>query len=51
MLFDDKGATLIGKPEEKLLKEYSRFETPPELSALIGEKNDSCCQDYANQKY
>jgi len=38
MLFDDKGAALIGKPAEKLLKQYSRFETPPEISALIGEK-------------
>ena len=38
MFFDDKGAALIGKPAEKLLKQYSRFETPPEISALIGEK-------------
>jgi len=38
MLFYDKGATLIGRPAEKLLKEYTRFETPPEISALIGEK-------------
>ena len=38
MLFDDKGATLIGKTAEKLLKEYTRFETPLEISGLIGEK-------------
>ena len=37
MLFDDKGTTLIGKPAEKLLKQYS-IETPSEISALIGEK-------------
>jgi len=39
MLFDDKGAALIGKPAEKLLKQYNRFETPPEISALIREKS------------
>ena len=38
MLFDDKESTLIGRPAEKLLKEYTRFETPPEIFALIGEK-------------
>ena len=38
ILFDDKGAILIGKPAEKILKQYSRYETPPEISTLVGEK-------------
>jgi replication factor A1 len=38
MLFDERGTTLIGKTAEKLLKQYSRFDTPAEITSLVGEK-------------
>jgi hypothetical protein len=38
MLFDERGTTLVGKTAEKLLKECSRFDTPPEIARLVGEK-------------
>ncbi|KAJ1272972.1 hypothetical protein BS78_06G244300 [Paspalum vaginatum] len=38
MFFDERGSAIVGKPAEKLIKQYTRSETPPEISALIGEK-------------
>ncbi|WVZ56644.1 hypothetical protein U9M48_007140 [Paspalum notatum var. saurae] len=38
MLFDDRGALLIGTPAEKLLKQYNRFEIPSQILSLVGEK-------------
>ena len=38
MFFDERGSLIVGKPAEKLIKQYTRSETPPEISALIGEK-------------
>ena len=38
MVFDERGTALIGKTAEKLLKDYNRFDTPPEIKGLVGEK-------------
>jgi len=38
MLFQDRAMQLIGKPAEKLLTTYRKSNTPPEISALIGQK-------------
>jgi hypothetical protein len=38
MLFNERAASLLGKAAEKLVKEYGRFDTPPEIRALVGEK-------------
>ncbi|OEL18025.1 hypothetical protein BAE44_0020955, partial [Dichanthelium oligosanthes] len=38
MLFNERAAALLGKPAEKLVKQYGRFDTPPEIRALVGEK-------------
>ena len=38
MLFDERAASLIGKPTEKVLKQYTKYDIPPEISALVREK-------------
>jgi replication factor A1 len=38
MLFNERGTSLLGKLAEKLVKQYGRFDTPPEIRALVGEK-------------
>ena len=38
MLFDERAASLIGKPAEKLIRQYTKYEIPPEISGLVGEK-------------
>lgn len=38
MLFDERATALIGTTAEKLLRQYSRFDRPPQIAALIGEK-------------
>ncbi|CAL5071345.1 unnamed protein product [Urochloa decumbens] len=38
MLFDERGTSLTGKPAEKLVKQYGRFDTPPEIAGLVGHK-------------
>lgn len=38
MLFDERGTSFVGKPAEKLIKQYTKKDTPTEISALIGEK-------------
>ncbi|KAJ1284860.1 hypothetical protein BS78_03G237200 [Paspalum vaginatum] len=38
ILFDERATTLIGKTAEKLLKQYNKFEIPPEITALVAEK-------------
>ena len=38
MLFQDRAMQLIGKSVEKLLTTYRKSDTPPEISALVGQK-------------
>ena len=38
MLFDERATSLIGKPAEKLIRQYTKYEIPPEISGLVGEK-------------
>jgi replication factor A1 len=38
VLFDERGTTLIGKPAEKLLKQHTKNDIPPEINTLVGEK-------------
>ncbi|KAG2562980.1 hypothetical protein PVAP13_8KG306700 [Panicum virgatum] len=38
MLFQDRAMQLIGKFAEKLLTTYRKSNTPPEISALVGQK-------------
>jgi hypothetical protein len=38
IIFDQKAQLLIGKPLHVLEKKYDRFETPPEVEDLVGQK-------------
>ena len=38
MLFDERANSIIGKSAEKLLKQYTKYDIPLEINALVGEK-------------
>jgi len=38
MLFQQRALQLIGKSVDKLLNDYGKNETPPEITSLVGQK-------------
>ena len=38
IVFDQKAQQLIGKPIQRLKSMYDKYETPPEISDLIGQR-------------